>query len=151
MAHEITLTQAEIDACREAFEKFDADGSGSIDQWELKKTLQAMGQNPTDDELFQMISMVDDDGSGCIEFAEFLKVIENQKRLAAGQDDETDTISAFVALGGNPDKSGEVATQLLKNIVNEFGLTIDIDQLIAEADTDNSGFIDYEEFKKMLS
>jgi len=33
------LTQEEIDQCREAFERFDKDGSGTIDVWELKATL----------------------------------------------------------------------------------------------------------------
>ncbi|KAJ1478464.1 hypothetical protein T484DRAFT_1669656 [Baffinella frigidus] len=50
------LTQEEIDKCREAFERFDKDGSGTIDAWELKETLKAMGQNPTDEEVFQMLS-----------------------------------------------------------------------------------------------
>jgi len=39
-----------------------------------------MGQYPTDEELLQMIAEVDDDGSNEIEFSEFLKVIENQKK-----------------------------------------------------------------------
>ncbi len=73
------LTQADIDKCREAFERFDKDGSGSIDAWELKETLKAMGQNPTEEEVFQMLAQVDDDGSGTIDFPEFLKVIEQQK------------------------------------------------------------------------
>ena len=50
-----------------------------------------MGQNPTEEELFQMISEVDDDMSGAIDFAEFLKVIESQKERAASFDDESDT------------------------------------------------------------
>ena len=46
------LPQAEIDGCREAFSKFDRDGSGTIDATELKATLQALGQNPTEEEVF---------------------------------------------------------------------------------------------------
>ena len=57
-----------------------------------------MGQNPTEEEIFQMISQVDDDNSGEIEFAEFLKVIENQKDSAAKANDETDTIEALLLL-----------------------------------------------------
>ncbi len=34
--------------------------SGTIDAWELKETLKAMGQNPTDEEVFQMLSQVRD-------------------------------------------------------------------------------------------
>ena len=58
------MTEEEIEACRLAFEKFDADGSGTIEANELKVTLQSMGQNPTDEEIFEMLSSVDEDGSG---------------------------------------------------------------------------------------
>ena len=64
-----------------------------------------------------MISEVDDDHSGEIEFAEFLKVIETQKASAAKANDESDTIEAFVALGGNSDKSGEFSTEKLREVV----------------------------------
>jgi hypothetical protein len=36
-------------------------------------------------------------------------------------------------------------------VIEKFELTIDIDRLIEETDTDCSGKIDYEEFKAMLS
>jgi calmodulin len=38
-----------------------------------------MGQEPTEEELFQMISEVDENMSGAIDFSEFLQVIDNQK------------------------------------------------------------------------
>lgn len=38
------------------------------------QVLEAMGQKPTEEELFQMISEVDDNMSGSIDFPEFLKV-----------------------------------------------------------------------------
>ncbi|EEH59800.1 flagellar outer dynein arm light chain 5 [Micromonas pusilla CCMP1545] len=145
------LSQEEINGCREAFNKFDKDGSGTIDASELKATLNAVGQSPSDEEIFQMISQVDDDNSGEIEFSEFLKVIENQKVSAAQVSDETDTVEAFVALGGNTDKSGEISTEKLRTVVKEFGLTIDLDRLIREIDTDGSGKVDYEEFKAMMA
>merc|ERR1712072_1554201 len=105
-----------------------------------------MGQNPTDDELFDMIAEVDEDTSGEIDFGEFMKVIMGQKEKMANQDDESDTLDAFIALGGQADKSGEIMTEKLRKIIKDFGLTIDIDKLIRETDTDGSGFIDYEEF-----
>jgi calmodulin len=71
-----------------------------------------MGQKPTEEELFQMISEVDDNMSGSIgkivysplpvlnqysvDFGEFLKVIENQKERAENFDDESD-MSTFCA------------------------------------------------------
>jgi len=44
---------------------------------------------------------VDEDGSGEIEFSEFIKVIEKQKADAQSSAYDSDTLEAFVALGGN--------------------------------------------------
>ena len=76
-------------------------------------------------------------------------MISSQKSKLANQDDESDTgararivpahasahptcarasaVDAFIALGGNADKTGEISTEKLRGIVKEFGLTIDID------------------------
>ena len=123
--------------------------------------------------------------SGSIDFAEFLKVIENQKDRAENFDDENarlrcpaaaptsggaggtkrrgppnqrhaggaqDMIDAFVACGGRPDKHGHVRREtLVKIIKHDFGLTIDIEELINKIDTDLSGEIEFEEFKALLS
>ena len=113
------LSNEEIEQCRVAFNKFDKDGSGSIADWELKQMLQSMGQDPSDDEIFEMIAQVDDDGSNEIDFGEFCKVIQIQKAASAGQSDETDTVDAFIALGGNADKSGQVSADKLRGIIKE--------------------------------
>jgi hypothetical protein len=36
-------------------------------------------------------------------------------------------------------------------VIERFELSIDIEHLIAETDTDGSGMIDYEEFRAMLT
>jgi len=60
-------------------------------------------------------------------------------------------IDAFVAMGGNVDTSGHVNAELLIEIIKkEFELTIDIEGLIKEVDTDNSGKIEFDEFKELL-
>eukprot|EP00960_Hanusia_phi_P047975 758707-Hanusia_phi.AAC.2 len=82
---------------------------------------------------------------------QFLQVIEKQKDAHGSTGEDWDMVSAFVALGGNPDKSGEINTDKLRATIEKFELTIDIERLIEETDTDASGLIDYEEFKAMLS
>lgn len=52
------LSPEEIEACRDAFLRFDEDHSGTIDTWELKNVLEVMGQKPTDQEILHMISEV---------------------------------------------------------------------------------------------
>lgn len=147
----MVLTQQEIDACREAFCAFDKDRSGTIDVWELRQVLEAMGQLPTEDELFALIAAVDDNMSGSIDFAEFLKVVEGQKNSAKLSND-TDMIDAFVACGGNADKTGHVMRHtLIKIIKHDFGLTVNLEELINEIDTDGSGEIEFDEFRVLLS
>ena len=76
---------------REAFKEFDKDNSGTIDQkvdscvssvrglllffpfQELTAVLRCMGQNPTDSEVNDMLNEVDVDGTGLIEFDEFVR------------------------------------------------------------------------------
>ena len=61
-------------------------------------------------------------------------------------------IDAFVACGGKRDKSGYVRRETLIKIIKvDFGLTIDIEELINKIDNDGSGQIDFEEFKILLS
>lgn len=62
------------------------------------------------------------------------------------------TVDAFVACGGNRDKSGHVQRDVLVKIIkDDFGLTIDINKLIDDIDTDGSGEIEFGEFKALLS
>lgn len=54
--------------------------------------------------------------AGEIEFGEFLQVFESQQEAMAKLSDETDTIDAFVALGGGGDKSGSVSAEKLSRL-----------------------------------
>jgi len=145
------LSEEEQDLCRKAFAKFDRDGSGTIDVRELRTALEAMGQHPTEEEVFVMIHDVDEDNSGEIEFSEFCRVIEKHKEASASNSNEQDTLDAFVALGGNSDKTGRISSDKLRATIKAFELTLDIERLIQEVDTDRSGFLEYKEFKAILS
>ena len=148
----MALSQDEINGCREAFLAFDEHRSGKIDVWALKKVLEQMGHKPTEKEVFEMINEVDHNTSGSINFIEFLKIIENYKTRMASLNDETDMIDAFVACGGGEDQSGHVTRDTLIQVIKyDFGLTIDIEALIAKVDTDGSGEIEFDEFKELLS
>jgi len=148
----MVLGEDEIQHCRDAFLAFDRDRSGTIDVWELKAVLEGMGQKPTEEELFQMISEVDADMSGSIDFSEFLTLVDNQKKKSSKNSGERDMIDAFIACGGNPDTTGHVKRERLVQIIKvDFGLKINIEEIIDKIDTDGSGEIEYEEFKNLLS
>lgn len=145
------ISEEELIQCRKAFSQFDSNGNGTIDLRELKHAMNMMGQNPTDEELFVMMTQVDKDGSKEIEFSEFLQAIQMNKAMSARSEDEADTLDAFVALGGNYDKTGKILVDRLHSILEEFEMRIDIDRIIREVDKEGTGAIDFAAFKQIMS
>ncbi|CAL2224913.1 unnamed protein product [Prunus armeniaca] len=83
------LSEEQIVEFKEAFCLFDKDGDGEfptimssilgcITVDELATVIRSLDQNPTEEELQDMISEVDVDGNGTIEFAEFLSLMANK-------------------------------------------------------------------------
>ena len=64
------------------FQEFDKDGSGAVDNDEMKAMVESLGMIVSDKELAAMVKDADEDSSGEIEFPEFVAVI--QKAAAAG-------------------------------------------------------------------
>ena len=63
------------DEIKEAFNLFDTDGSGTIDPKELKSAMQSLGFEAKNATIYQMIGDIDKDGSGSIDFDEFLDMM----------------------------------------------------------------------------
>ena len=72
----------QIEEFKEAFALFDKDGGGTISADELGVIMKSLGKNPTREELNRMIAEVDEDGSGEIEFPEFLQLMSKKLHRA---------------------------------------------------------------------
>ena len=57
---------------------FIQDNSGTISTEELLHVLRAMGQNPSEEELNGIIMEIDIDGSGTIDFFEFVNLMKDK-------------------------------------------------------------------------
>ena len=68
---------------REAFAKFDGDNSGSISAGELGKVMRMLGDNPSVVEVAALAHQMDSDGSGEIEFGEFVEMMAIKKGYCA--------------------------------------------------------------------
>merc|ERR1711865_130415 len=100
------LSDAQVEEVREVFGLFDADQSGAIDCRELKGAMRALGFEVKNDELKKMVSDIDTDGNGSIEFKVF-------------DDDSTNKIS-FRNLARVAEELGEsVDDEELQDMINQ--------------------------------
>ena len=155
----------EINRCREVFETFDTSNTGAVDMWRIREILQAIGLEPTDEELFTMIADADVNSDGLLSFQELLRIIQHQKTRGSGSDDDQDVLSAWQALGGAYDKSGKIPLASLKEVVAKFDMQINLDSIIrAQIERRLSASLtvqtkkivipeelDYDEFKVLLA
>src|SRR3989338_3689092 len=141
MAHHTGLTEEQIEEHRQAFNMFDKDGDGTITAEELGLVLRELGQNPSQAQLNEMIKGVDKDGSGSIEFEEFLQMCQ-QKTDANGEEEELRAAFKVFDRDGN----GFISAQELRGVMQNLGEVLtqeDVDAMIKEADVDGDGQVNF--------
>ena len=177
------LTDEEISEAKEAFSLFDKDGDGSITTKELGTVMRSLGalllihlrpfvlvlrstllgQNPTENELIDMINEVDADGNGVIDFPEFLTMMERKMRDSDSDEEIKEAFKVF-----DKDGNGYISAAELRYVMNSLGALLlihlrplvlvlhsplrigekltedEVDEMIREADIDGDGQINYD-------
>jgi len=142
------FTEDQIAEFKEAYEIFDKDGDGSISTKELGTVMRSLGQILTEDTLNQMIEEVDIDKSGTIDFREFLGLMEKKLRE---NDTEDELLEAFRVF--DRDGKGYISVKEYKYILASSGENLmeeEIDNLVSQIDSNNDGYIDYEDFVRVM-
>lgn len=84
---EFGLSEEQISEFAEAFKLFDKDLDGRITSSELGIVMRSLGQRPTEQELKNMVTIVDQDGNGTIEFNEFLNLMSRKAKETDKEDE----------------------------------------------------------------
>ena len=145
----INLTKEQIAEFREAFQIFDYDGDGCITIKELGIVLRSLGQNISETELIEMVTELDENGDGVIEFKEFLILMTRKMNKAPSEHEFLEAFKDF-----DKDGNGLISSHEFRIVMTRLGHNLSeeqIEEMIREADEDNDGFINYEEFSKMIS
>uniref|UniRef100_A0A3B4ZJB8 Troponin C, slow skeletal and cardiac muscles n=1 Tax=Stegastes partitus TaxID=144197 RepID=A0A3B4ZJB8_9TELE len=146
------LTEEQKNEFKAAFDIFIQDAEdGCISTKELGKVMRMLGQNPTPEELQEMIDEVDEDGSGTVDFDEFLvMMVRCMKEESKGKSEE-ELAELFRMFDKNGD--GYIDLDELKSMLESTGEAItedDIEELMKDGDKNNDGKIDYDEFLEFM-
>ncbi|KAI7735000.1 hypothetical protein M8C21_019798 [Ambrosia artemisiifolia] len=130
------------------FKKFDVNGDGKICASELGSIMGSLGHHPTNEELQNMIKEVDADGDGFIDLEEFIEL--NTKDIDSSEvlENLKDAFSIF-----DIDKNGLITAEELLDVLKSLGEDCTITEsrkMIAGADRDGDGMINFDEFKDMM-
>merc|ERR1711976_653243 len=99
-------------------------------------------------EIKKMISDIDKDGSGTIDFNEFLEMMTAKM---SEKDSREEMLKAFRLF--DDDETGKISFRNLKRVAKELGENMtdeEITEMIEEADRDGDGEISEEEFMRIM-
>lgn len=136
---------------KRAFDSFDQDKKGAISTDIVATILKMMGQTVNRSILKQVIEEVDVDGSGELEFNEFVLLATKFMNEEDEEEMKKELKEAFRLY----DKNGEgfIPTSVLREILKELDDKLEdeeLDGMIEEIDADGSGTVDFDEFVEMM-
>merc|ERR1712160_49321 len=123
------LTSDEVEEIKEAFDLFDTDSSGAISVSELTSAMKSLGFDVKHAVVFQMIAELDADGSGEIEFEEFL-----------------DMMTARISDKNSSEDIERVAKELGEDISPQ-----ELQEIIQRADLDGDGALTMDDFYQVMT
>lgn len=106
--------------------------------------MRSLGQSPTEAELQDMITEVDANKDGTIDFKEFLNLMAKKMKETDTEEELREAFKVF-----DKDGNGFISAAELRHVMTNLGEKLsdqEVDEMIKEADTDGDGQVDYAEF-----
>ena len=144
------LTEEEIAEFREIFSLVDKDGGGTISKDELGELMDTLGIDASPEDIDYMIAEIDQDGTGEINFEEFVTVMSRKVNATYTSDQVKRAFKLFEA--GGP--AGYVKAETLKRALCTYGSEKlseeQANDLVNQLEADPQGMINYEVYVDML-
>ena len=141
------LTEVQIQEFKEAFALFDRDGDALLTASELGVVMRALGLTPTEADLKEIVTSVDKDGNGKVDFNEFLNLVTSK---GLGEMDDAEVRDAFRIF--DREDNGFISEAEFRHILTDIGEKMteaECTEMMKDVQVTN-GQINYEEFIKMM-
>ncbi|KAI3512019.1 hypothetical protein L1887_19182 [Cichorium endivia] len=139
------LSEEEIAGLKQMFKMIDTDNSGYITFEELKDGLKSYGAKLEESEIHDLMHAADIDNNGTIDYEEFVAATLHFNKV----DREDSLYAAFSYF--DKDGSGFITLNEIQQSCKELGMEdAQVEEIIKEADLNNDGRIDYNEFVAMM-
>mmetsp|Transcript_106487 Transcript_106487/g.168146 ORF Transcript_106487/g.168146 Transcript_106487/m.168146 type:complete len:504 (+) Transcript_106487:64-1575(+) len=142
------LGESQIKNLRDTFMTLDENGDGLLTVNEMKEGLNRCGLKEIPADLQQIMEDVDSDGSGVIDYTEFLAATLDKKIYMA----EDVCWQAFRIFDRNGD--GKIDKKEIQLVLNDDGVqqaaAKDLAEIMTEIDKNGDGEIDFQEFMQMM-
>uniref|UniRef100_A0A1A9ZLG7 EF-hand domain-containing protein n=1 Tax=Glossina pallidipes TaxID=7398 RepID=A0A1A9ZLG7_GLOPL len=137
------FSQTQIAEFKEAFNMIDQNRDGLVEKEDLHDMLAALGKNPTDDYLEQMMN----EASAPINFTTFLTMFGERLQVTDPEDVIKNAFSCF-----DEENTGVIPADRLRELLTTMGDRFtdeDVDEIYQEAPI-KDGLLDYTEFTRIL-
>jgi centrin-1 len=137
-----------MEELREAFGLFDSDNKGALDARELKAAIRAMGFDVKKEQVRKMMMDIGRDPSQLISQDDFFEIMKDKMQEKGSREEVMKIFQLF-----DEDRSGKITLKTLKKIAIDIGDTSSDEELramIAEADRDKDGGLNFEEFYRVM-
>lgn len=136
---------------RKVFEAIDENGDGKISPSELSQVLVCLGYKKSiaTKEAEGMVRAMDCNGDGYVDLDEFMDVVIN----TGGEQEHEHLMDAFLVF--DTDKNGKISAEELRRVLVDLGCDKcslgECRKMIKGVDKNGDGFVDFEEFRLMMT
>ncbi|KAI8019958.1 hypothetical protein LOK49_LG04G01668 [Camellia lanceoleosa] len=137
----------DMEEVRKVFNRFDTNSDGKISLTELVHVMKALGSDTSEVDVKRMMEEIDTDHDGFISLDEFANFYRSSS--AGGAQELKEAFDLY-----DLNKNGLISSTELHQILNRLGEKCSVEDctgMIKSVDSDGDGYVNFEEFKKMMS